>query len=240
MVPRPTLLLLALAASAIGAPAAQNDNADAVVDMKVPEQTPEQTAKSNQGHVVVNVFGNPDVEPMCRPNGESKYTLPDFDSHPTNEKAVCAGGWWCCSGYCDPLRGWRCVSGDAALKEEKGNPPQRQRLDDVEPMCRSNGLSQYILCLILTRNPLMRKQDASTTLPAAPVTVPGTRATSVLIGVSLLKKVWSLEKRSKERTFSPREINHSSCFQCSGGDRIVRRKDDVMLRWTSITREGLS
>ena len=70
MVPRPTILLLALAASAIGAPAVQSDNA---VDMKVPEQTPEEAANSDQGHVVVNVFGNPDVEPMCRANDVSKY-----------------------------------------------------------------------------------------------------------------------------------------------------------------------
>ncbi|KAJ5084496.1 hypothetical protein NUU61_009075 [Penicillium alfredii] len=120
MVPRPTLLLLALAASAIGAPATQNDNA---VDMKVPEQTPEQMANSDQGHVVVNVFGNFEVEPMCRANGRK-----------------CRLNASCCSGYCSWHQGYKCADRSAALEEEEGPLPEKG--PDIEPMCRPNNTSK--------------------------------------------------------------------------------------------------
>lgn len=73
MVSKQSILILAFAVAALGAPAIERVDTELVLDIQVPEHAAE---ASNQDRVVINVFTDEDFHTECKHKNEGKYKLP--------------------------------------------------------------------------------------------------------------------------------------------------------------------
>ena len=73
MIPKQSILLLAFAVAALGAPGIKRVDTEVVVPLQDPEQEAE---APKQNRVVINVFTEEEVDTECTPKMGSKCMLP--------------------------------------------------------------------------------------------------------------------------------------------------------------------